>query len=103
MTTLLQNTAIVGIGQTEFSKFSGRSELQLAVEASRAAHREGRAADANYARLRAVLTFREICVQELLLEDRERLQMREDIARLRAALDELAKPSEKREGSNAHS
>jgi acetyl-CoA acetyltransferase len=37
MTTLLQNTAIVGIGQTEFSKFSGRSELQLAVEASRAA------------------------------------------------------------------
>ena len=37
MTTLLRNTAIVGIGQTEFSKFSGRSELQLAVEASRAA------------------------------------------------------------------
>jgi acetyl-CoA acetyltransferase len=37
MTTLLQNTAIVGIGQTEFSKFSGRSELQLAVEASRSA------------------------------------------------------------------
>ena len=37
MTTLLQNTAIAGIGQTEFSKFSGRSELQLAVEASRAA------------------------------------------------------------------
>ena len=37
MTTLLQNTAIVGIGQTEFSKFSGRSELQLAVEAAKAA------------------------------------------------------------------
>jgi len=37
MTTLLQNTAVVGIGQTEFSKFSGRSELQLAVEASKAA------------------------------------------------------------------
>ena len=32
MTTLLRETAIVGIGQTEFSKFSGRSELQLAVE-----------------------------------------------------------------------
>jgi acetyl-CoA acetyltransferase len=29
--------AIVGIGQTEFSKKSGRSELQLAAEASRAA------------------------------------------------------------------
>ncbi len=29
--------AIVGIGQTEFSKNSGRSELQLAAEASRAA------------------------------------------------------------------
>jgi acetyl-CoA acetyltransferase len=37
MTTLLQSTAIVGIGQTEFSKFSGRSELQLAVEAAKAA------------------------------------------------------------------
>jgi acetyl-CoA acetyltransferase len=37
MTTLLQNTAVVGIGQTEFSKFSGRSELQLAVEAAKAA------------------------------------------------------------------
>ena len=37
MTTLLQNTAVVGIGQTEFSKFSGRSELQLAVEAGKAA------------------------------------------------------------------
>lgn len=30
-------TAIVGIGQTEFSKSSGRSELQLAAEAVRAA------------------------------------------------------------------
>ena len=30
-------TAIVGIGQTEFSKDSGRSELQLACEAVRAA------------------------------------------------------------------
>jgi acetyl-CoA acetyltransferase len=30
-------TAIVGIGQTEFSKNSGRSELQLACESSRAA------------------------------------------------------------------
>jgi acetyl-CoA acetyltransferase len=37
MSTLLRETAIVGIGQTEFSKFSGRSELQLAVEAGRAA------------------------------------------------------------------
>jgi 17-hydroxy-3-oxo-4-pregnene-20-carboxyl-CoA lyase len=33
----LNNTAIVGIGQTEFSKKSGRSELQLAAEASLAA------------------------------------------------------------------
>ncbi|HEY3697796.1 MAG TPA: lipid-transfer protein [Spongiibacteraceae bacterium] len=33
----LNNTAIVGIGQTEFSKNSGRSELQLAAEASKAA------------------------------------------------------------------
>src|SRR3954465_11335086 len=31
------DTAIVGIGQTEFSKNSGRSELQLAVEAARSA------------------------------------------------------------------
>src|SRR5262245_20252974 len=33
----MTQTAIVGIGQTEFSKNSGRSELQLAVEAARAA------------------------------------------------------------------
>lgn len=33
----ISDTAIVGIGQTEFSKFSGRSELQLAAEASKAA------------------------------------------------------------------
>src|SRR3954452_7159366 len=33
----LTETAIVGIGQTEFSKNSGRSELQLAIEASKAA------------------------------------------------------------------
>src|SRR4029450_9285818 len=31
------NTIIAGIGQTEFSKASGRSELQLAAEASLAA------------------------------------------------------------------
>jgi acetyl-CoA acetyltransferase len=37
MTSSLTQTAIVGIGQTEFSKHSGRSELQLAVEASKAA------------------------------------------------------------------
>jgi acetyl-CoA acetyltransferase len=36
----LNNTAIVGIGQTEFSKNSGRSELQLAAEASLAAIRD---------------------------------------------------------------
>jgi acetyl-CoA acetyltransferase len=34
---MAQHAAIVGIGQTEFSKASGRSELQLAAEASRAA------------------------------------------------------------------
>ena len=33
----IRDTAIVGIGQTEFSKNSGRSELQLAAEASLAA------------------------------------------------------------------
>jgi hypothetical protein len=32
MTNLLNQTAIVGIRQTEFSKNSGRSELQLALE-----------------------------------------------------------------------
>jgi len=36
-TTLKDEAAIVGIGQTEFSKNSGRSELQLAAEAVRAA------------------------------------------------------------------
>jgi acetyl-CoA acetyltransferase len=35
--TLRGTTAVVGIGQTEFSKDSGRSELQLAAEASLAA------------------------------------------------------------------
>ena len=38
MTRSLQGQAVIsGIGQTEFSKFSGRSELQLAAEASKAA------------------------------------------------------------------
>src|SRR5476651_2414809 len=37
MDTILNRTAIAGIGQTEFSKNSGRSELQLAAEASKAA------------------------------------------------------------------
>jgi acetyl-CoA acetyltransferase len=36
-TTLRDEAAIVGIGQTEFSKNSGRSELQLASEAVKAA------------------------------------------------------------------
>jgi len=36
-TTLKDEAAIVGIGQTEFSKNSGRSELQLACEAVKAA------------------------------------------------------------------
>src|SRR5437763_11479219 len=35
--TLRDRAAIAGIGQTEFSKESGRSELQLAAEAMRAA------------------------------------------------------------------
>ncbi|HVM98503.1 MAG TPA: hypothetical protein VMT89_19060, partial [Candidatus Acidoferrales bacterium] len=35
--TLRGSAAIVGIGQTEFSKASGRSELQLACEAAKAA------------------------------------------------------------------
>ena len=37
--TLSGKAAIVGIGATEFSKDSGRSELQLAVEAVRRARR----------------------------------------------------------------
>ncbi len=37
MSTISDRTAIVGIGATEFSKDSGRSELQLAVEAILAA------------------------------------------------------------------
>ena len=37
MDSINDRAAIVGIGQTEFSKDSGRSELQLAAEASRAA------------------------------------------------------------------
>jgi len=37
VTSLADRAAIVGIGQTEFSKSSGRSELQLAAEASSAA------------------------------------------------------------------
>ena len=36
-TTLNNEAAIVGIGQTEFSKNSGRSEVQLACEATKAA------------------------------------------------------------------
>ncbi len=36
-TTLKDEAAIVGIGQTEFSKNSGRSEVQLASEAIKAA------------------------------------------------------------------
>ena len=38
--SLSDQAAIVGIGQTEFSKNSGRSELQLAAEASLAAIRD---------------------------------------------------------------
>lgn len=37
MSTLLDRTAIAGIGSTEFSKDSGRSELQLALEACKSA------------------------------------------------------------------
>ena len=37
MRSLTGQTAIAGIGQTEFSKESGRSELQLACEAVKAA------------------------------------------------------------------
>jgi len=39
-TTLKNEAAICGIGETEFSKNSGRSELQLACEATRAAIRD---------------------------------------------------------------
>ena len=36
-TTLSRKAAIVGIGATEFSKDSGRTEMQLALEAVKAA------------------------------------------------------------------
>ena len=36
-TTLKNEAAIVGVGQTEYSKNSGRSEVQLACEATKAA------------------------------------------------------------------
>jgi acetyl-CoA acetyltransferase len=42
-----RNAAIVGIGQTEFSKDSGRSELQLAAEASLAAIKDAGLAPAD--------------------------------------------------------
>lgn len=37
MPSITNGAAIVGIGQTEFSKDSGRSEIQLCAEAVRAA------------------------------------------------------------------
>ncbi len=40
MANYIDKSAIVGIGQTEFSKNSGRSEMQLAAEASLAAIRD---------------------------------------------------------------
>ena len=40
MSAMKDAASIVGIGHTEYSKNSGRSELQLAAEASRAAIRD---------------------------------------------------------------
>jgi acetyl-CoA acetyltransferase len=45
--SLYDKTAIVGIGQTEFSKDSGRTELQLAAEASLAAIKDAGLAPAD--------------------------------------------------------
>jgi acetyl-CoA acetyltransferase len=61
---LFDQTAIVGIGQTEFSKESGRSELQLAAEASRAAIRD---AGLSAADIDGMVTFTMDSSDELLL------------------------------------
>lgn len=54
MTRQFQEAAIAGIGQTEFSKASGRSELQLAAECSKAACDD---AGINPADIDGMLTF----------------------------------------------
>src|SRR5690606_29592155 len=58
------NTAIAGIGQTEFSKESGRSELQLAAEASLAAIRDAGLTPAD---IDGTMTFFEDTNDELML------------------------------------
>jgi acetyl-CoA acetyltransferase len=60
------NTAIAGIGQTEFSKESGRSELQLAAEASIAAIRDAGLTPAD---IDGTMTFFEDTNDELQLQN----------------------------------
>jgi len=60
----IRETAIVGIGQTEFSKNSGRSELQLAAEASLAAIRD---AGLDPADIDGMVTFTQDTNDELAL------------------------------------
>jgi acetyl-CoA acetyltransferase len=59
------NTVIAGIGQTEFSKESGRSELQLAAEASLAAIRDAGLTPAD---IDGTMTFFEDTNDELRLQ-----------------------------------
>jgi acetyl-CoA acetyltransferase len=59
------NTAIAGIGQTEFSKNSGRSEMQLAAEASLAAIRDAGLSPAD---IDGTVTFFEDTNEELQLQ-----------------------------------
>ena len=62
--SLVDQAAIVGIGQTEFSKESGRSELQLAAEASLAAIRDAGLTPAD---IDGLITFTLDTSDELLL------------------------------------
>ncbi len=64
MRSTADQAAVVGIGQTEFSKDSGRSELQLAAEASRAANAD---AGLRPADIDGMITFVQDTSDELLL------------------------------------
>jgi acetyl-CoA acetyltransferase len=64
MRTLKDQTVIAGIGQTEFSKASGRSELQLAAEAAKAAIADAGMTPAD---IDGLVTFTQDSNDELLL------------------------------------
>ena len=64
MSTMKDAASIVGIGHTEYSKNSGRSELQLAAEAARAAIRDAGIAASD---IDGMVTFTQDENDELLL------------------------------------